>query len=66
MKNNLDLQIAFSITDAAWSGTVSRSEIYRALQRGELRAKKLGKRTIILRDDFAAYLAALPDYSVAA
>jgi excisionase family DNA binding protein len=66
MKNNPEGQIAFSIADAVANSTASRSEIYRALQRGELRAKKLGKRTIILRDDFAAYLAALPDYSVAA
>ena len=66
MKLQADGPIAFSIKDAVSASPVSRSEIYRALQRGDLRAKKIGKRTIILRDDLAAFFAALPDYAAAA
>ena len=36
------------------------------LRRGDLKAKKRGRRTIILRDDLAAYLTSLPDYPAAA
>lgn len=59
-------RLAFSIPAAAEVADTSRSEIYEALKCGALRAKKNGRRTIILRDDLMAYLASLPDYRVAA
>lgn len=59
-------KLGFSIKEATARAPVSRSEIYEALKRGDLRAKKQGRRTIILRDDFAAFLANLPDYQAAA
>jgi len=55
-------KMAFHVNEAAQVGGVSRSEIYEAMKRGELRAKKYGRRTIILRDDLAAFLCALPAY----
>jgi hypothetical protein len=61
-----DDKLAFHINDAVGAGAGSRSEIYEALKRGELKAKKRGRRTIILRDDLMAYLASLPDYRAAA
>ena len=61
-----DEKLAFHISDAVGAGAGSRSEIYEALKRGDLKAKKRGRRTIILRDDLAAYLASLPDYPAAA
>jgi hypothetical protein len=55
-------KLAFHIDEAREAGAGSRSEIYEALRRGDLKAKKRGRRTVILRDDLAAYLASLPDY----
>jgi hypothetical protein len=57
-----DNKLAFHIEEARAAGAGSRSEIYEALKRGDLKAKKRGRRTVILRDDLAAYLASLPDY----
>jgi hypothetical protein len=59
-------KIAFHINEAVDAGAGSRSEIYEALRRGDLKAKKRGRRTIILKDDLARYLASLPDYQTAA
>jgi hypothetical protein len=61
-----DGKLGYTIKEAVDVSPVSRSEMYLAMRRGDLKAKKHGKRTIILRDDLAAYLAALPDYGVAA
>ena len=61
-----DNKLAFHISDAVAAGAGSRSEIYEALRRGDLKARKRGRRTIILREDLAAYLAALPAYQAAA
>lgn len=58
-----DGSIALHVNEAAKVGGVSRSELYKAMKAGDLRAKKHGRRTIILRTDLAAYLSALPDYS---
>lgn len=58
--------LAYSITGGAKRANVSRSEMYNILKRGELRAKKLGRRTVILHDDLSAYLRGLPDYTTAA
>ena len=56
-------KLAFHIDQASHAGAGSRSEIYEALRRGELKAKKRGRRTIILRDELIRYLDTLPDYS---
>lgn len=58
-----DNKLAFHIEEAREAGAGSRSEIYEALRRGDLKAKKRGRRTVILRDDLAHYLSTLPDYS---
>lgn len=59
--------IGYNIQDVARpNGLLSRSEIYAAINRGDLKAKKLGRRTIITPDAWRDFLAALPDYQVAA
>ena len=58
--------IALTVEEAAYAAKVSRSELYRALQRGDLMAKKQGRRTLILRADLQSYLDGLPKYPVAA
>lgn len=62
----VDEKLGYTINEAVDRAPVSRSDLYLALARGDLKAKKRGRRTIILRDDLAAYLASLPDYRVAA
>jgi excisionase family DNA binding protein len=43
--------IAYSVLDAAAASGLSRSFLYNAMKNGELPAKKIGSRTLILRDD---------------
>lgn len=57
-----DNKLAFHINEVVDAGGGSRSEVYEAMRYGKLKAKKRGRRTIILRDDLAAYLSGLPDY----
>jgi excisionase family DNA binding protein len=45
---------------------VSRTYIYREINAGRLKARKRGRRTIILREDVRAWLKALPEYQPAA
>jgi excisionase family DNA binding protein len=58
--------LALTLTEAVAAAKLSRSEIYRALQRGDLTAKKQGRRTLILREELSRYLSALPNYQIAA
>ena len=59
-------KLAFSIKEAARASCISRSELYLASARGDLRAVKLGKRTLIRREDLVAFLAGLPTMGKAA
>jgi len=52
--------IAFTISDAVKAAAVSRSELYRAIGRGELAMRKRGKRSIILADELRRWLMSLP------
>jgi hypothetical protein len=53
--------LALPIAEATkWSG-LSRSEIYRRLKTGDLRAKKSRSRTLILADSLRKYIENLPD-----
>jgi hypothetical protein len=61
-----ETKLAFYINEAVAAGAGSRSELYEALRRGDLKARKRGRRTVILREDLSAYLASLPEYRSAA
>jgi hypothetical protein len=52
--------LAASIPDACRISGLSRSEIYRHLGAGDIRAVKSGSRTLILLDSLRAHLASLP------
>jgi len=54
--------IAVSIPDAVKASGRSRTALYDALKRGDLPAKKAGKRTLILVADLEEYLANLPPF----
>ena len=56
------LKLAFTIAEAVEAGAGSRTMIYEAIKNGTLRARKRGKRTVLLADDLAEYLESLPDF----
>ena len=58
--------LGFTISQAVDRSPCSRSALYEAMKRGDLPAKKLGRRTIILREDLEHFLADLPPYQAAA
>ena len=58
----MDSPIAVTIPDAVKASGMSRTAIYEALRRGDLSARKAGRRTLISFVDLQAYLASLPAY----
>lgn len=55
-----------TIPDAVRYSGMSRSALYEALKRGDLTARKAGRRTLIAFADLEAYLASLPTYQAGA
>ena len=49
-----------SILEACRIAGIGRTKIYEAITDRRLKARKLGKRTIVLRSDLQEFLAALP------
>jgi excisionase family DNA binding protein len=54
--------LALTIKQACTISNVGRSKLYVAIQQGSLRARKLGKKTLILPADLERWLADLPAY----
>jgi excisionase family DNA binding protein len=52
--------LAFTVVEAAAVARGSRTSLYAAIARGELRAVKRGRRTLILADDLRRWLSSLP------
>ena len=61
-----DAPLALGIIEAARAAGVGRSTVFEEINAGRLKARKAGRRTLILRDDLAAWLANLPQRSSAA
>ena len=51
---------ALSIADIVSEGPFSRSFIYEAIKKGRLKARKGGRRTVVLDDDYQRFLESLP------
>ncbi|AMJ59393.1 hypothetical protein AXW83_02915 [Bosea sp. PAMC 26642] len=51
---------ALTINDVALQGCMSPRKVYRLLKDGSLKARKNGRQTLILAEDFKAWLASLP------
>lgn len=61
MNNDTAIQReGLSIAEASAAAGIGRTKLYEAIADGRLMARKLGKRTLILRDDLRQFLAALP------
>ena len=54
--------LAVTVIDAVKASGMSRTSIYEALKRGDLKARKAGRRTLISFTDLRAYLDRLPAY----
>ena len=51
-----------SIDEASEASGLGRNSLYKAINSGELIARKYGRRTMILKSDFQDFLEALPKY----
>lgn len=51
---------ALNIAEACAAAGIGRTKIYEAIARGELKARKCGKRTLILKEDLRIFLSSLP------
>lgn len=61
IENIVELQReGLSVAEACAVAGIGRTKIYQAITEGALKARKCGKRTLVLRDDLRAFLAALP------
>lgn len=49
----------YSVDEASSSLGLGKTKIYQLINRGQLKARKIGKRTIILKEDIDAFLASL-------
>ncbi len=57
------MQISMTIEEACSAIGLGRTKLYEAINSGALKAKKYGKRTIILKCDIEAFLSQLEPYS---
>lgn len=53
-------RLSFSINETVASTGLGRSSIYEAIREGRLRARKVGRRTVVLAADLNDFLASLP------
>jgi excisionase family DNA binding protein len=51
---------ALTVCDVARESSMSERQVYRLLKEGKLKARKSGRKTLILAEDFRAWLASLP------
>ena len=49
-----------SVAEASHVAGIGRTKLYEAIGAGQLTVRKFGKRTIVLREDLARFLVALP------
>lgn len=50
-----------TLHDASIVSGIGRTKLYEAISRGELKARKFGSRTLILREDLVGFLKSLPE-----
>ncbi|MGQ0527405.1 MAG: helix-turn-helix domain-containing protein [Alphaproteobacteria bacterium] len=63
MKGN-QMQLSLSIEESCRAIGVGRTKLYQLINSGQLRAKKVDKRTFILTEDLQRFLSSLDSYPV--
>ena len=53
-------RLAFSLADAASAIGVGKSTLHELIATGKLPVRKLGRRSLVLREDLKAYVQSLP------
>jgi hypothetical protein len=53
-------RVAYDIKGACIASSIGRTSLYKAMGSGELVARKMGKKTVILHDDLHRFVNALP------
>lgn len=56
------MELSYSIEQVQTITGIGRTKLYEAINAGVLRARKFGKRTIILKADLEAFLESLTTY----
>jgi excisionase family DNA binding protein len=59
-EQNSFVKEGLSVQEACAVAGLGRTKIYEAITDGRLKARKCGKRTLILRDELRQFLASLP------
>lgn len=54
------MQLSYSIQEVSDLVGLGKTKIYAAIKSGELKARKYGKRTLVLKQDVEAFLNNLP------
>lgn len=57
------MQLSLSIEETKKATGFGRTKLYQAINSGALKAKKYGKRTVILKEDLEEFLSNLPEYN---
>lgn len=56
----MEHKLAYRLNELAKAGGPGRTKLYQAIRRGELRARKVGRSTIVVHEDYLEYLKNLP------
>lgn len=56
----MENKLAFSVEELCSELTIGRTRLYQLVSNGQLKARKLGRRTVFLKSDVDAYLNSLP------
>lgn len=58
--NETTRPLIYSVSEACRAASISRTKLYAEIARGRLRARKCGRRTLIVAKDLEAWAEALP------
>ena len=56
------MQLSLSIEEVRSATGLGKTKIYQLINSGQLTARKIGKRTLVLKADLESYLSGLPTY----
>ena len=58
-----NIKIALSIDEASQFSSIGKTRLYQAINNGALKARKLGRKTLILKTDLEDFLLNLESYT---